>query len=78
MEKQTAVEKLYHAIKHSDATNFHALLYRLFFKADSSNFKKLEAGFPKEAEVVKEYKESTDPEDFWDEYGLQAPRKKKK
>lgn len=53
------------------STNFHASLYRLFFKADSKNKMRLSVGFPCEAMALHAWDNAGDcGNDLFREYGL--------
>ena len=41
-----------------NATNFHALLFRLLLKADNHNLELLRKGFPNAVSMVERYKKS--------------------
>lgn len=70
-ERQQAVRELYFwHCRGLAATNFTACLYRLFEKADTRNFLRLERGFPAEASVWREWLSSHSAPKFFDKYGF--------
>ncbi len=73
-EQVRAIHQLFYWQQDPNATNFSALLYTLFQKADPENLEKLSKGFPEQAQAIRRWNAAGNyGNDLFLEYGLIKP-----
>lgn len=70
MNYQEAVHQLFYFLRDKEATNFHALLFRLIMKADKDNLWRIELGFPNEVKAHFDWFNSDDEYIFFVKNGV--------